>query len=128
GVRGAPRERPAGHPRQLGRRGGAAAAARELDSGARPPAGAHLLDAATRLAEAHRTHVGREDEIFATAHEALTAEDDAEIVAEMEMRRDRGGGGGGGGRGGGGGGGGRGGGGGGGGGGCGPGRERPSAG
>src|SRR5512140_337769 len=67
----------------------AAAAARELDDESRPSAGKTLLDAATKLAEAHRAHVRREDEIFAGAHEALTAEDDAEIVAEMETRRGR---------------------------------------
>src|ERR1043166_6019595 len=95
------------HPTQIAMQAEVAAAARDLDGEARPAAGKTLLDAATRLAEAHRAHVGREDEIFAKAHEALTAEDDAEIVAEMEMRRGReddgrgrreGGGGGGGGR------------------------------
>jgi hemerythrin-like domain-containing protein len=97
------------HPTQIAMQADVASAARDLDDDARPNAGKTLLDAATKLAEAHRTHVAREDEIFAAAHEALTAEDDAEIVAEMETRRgredDRGGrGGGGGGRGGGGGG------------------------
>jgi len=99
------------HPAQIAMHAEVAAAAHDLDGDARPNAGKTLLDAANRLAEAHHAHVVREDEIFATAHEALTAEDDAEIVAEMEMRRGRedggggrGGGGGGGGRGGGGGG------------------------
>lgn len=86
------------HPTQIAMHAEVAAAARDLDDDARPAAGKTLLDAATRLAEAHRAHVGREDEIFAAAQEALTAEDDAEIVAEMETRRDREGGGGGGGR------------------------------
>src|SRR5215470_11446527 len=96
------------HPAQIAMQAEVAAAARDLDDEARPAAGKTLLDAATRLAEAHRAHVGREDEVFAAAQEALTAEDDAEIVAEMETRRGRddngghrhgaGGGGGGGGR------------------------------
>lgn len=77
------------HPAQIAMHAEVAAAARDLDGDARPAAGKALLDAAIRLAEAHRAHVGREDEIFAAAHEALTAEDDAEIVAEMEMRRGR---------------------------------------
>jgi hemerythrin-like domain-containing protein len=102
------------HPLQIALQAEVASAAHELDGEARPTAGKVLLDAATKLAEAHRAHVGREDALFANAHEALTAEDDAEIVAEMETRRGRddnghrrgGGGGGGGGRGGGGGGGG----------------------
>ncbi len=104
------------HPTQIQMQGAVAAAAREMvDGEARPNAGKVLLDAATRLAEAHVTHVGREDAIFQIAQSALTAEDDTEIVAEMETRRDRefdehdrggGGGRGGGGRGGGGGGGG----------------------
>jgi hemerythrin-like domain-containing protein len=97
------------HPLQIAMQAQVASAARDLDGDSRPNAGKVLLDAATRLAEAHRAHVGREDELFATAQEALTAEDDAEIVAEMETRRGRddnghrhgGGGGGGGGRGGG---------------------------
>ena len=99
------------HPVQIAMQAEVASAARDLDGDSRPNAGKVLLDAATRLAEVHRAHVGREDEVFAAAQEALTAEDDAEIVAEMETRRDRddngghrhggGGGGGGGGRGGG---------------------------
>jgi len=99
------------HPPQIKLQAAVAAAARELDGEARPAQGKQLLDAATRLADAHRAHVEREDKLFRVAHEALTAEDDAEIVSEMETRRDRdngaggGGGGGGGGVGGGGGGG-----------------------
>ena len=77
------------HPTQITLQAEVASAAHELDSEARPSAGKSLLDAATKLAEVHHAHVGREDEIFATAHEALTAQDDREIVAEMEMRRDR---------------------------------------
>lgn len=77
------------HPAQIAMHAEVAAAAHDLDGDARPNAGKTLLDAANRLAEAHHAHVVREDEIFATAHEALTAEDDAEIVAEMEMRRVR---------------------------------------
>jgi hemerythrin-like domain-containing protein len=77
------------HPTQITLQAEVASAAHELDGQARPSAGKTLLDAATKLAEVHHAHVGREDEIFATAHEALTDEDDREIVAEMEMRRDR---------------------------------------
>ena len=77
------------HPTQITLQAEVASAAHELDSRARPSAGKSLLAAATRLAEVHHAHVGREDEIFAIAHEALTAQDDREIVAEMEMRRDR---------------------------------------
>ncbi|MGE3548014.1 MAG: hemerythrin domain-containing protein, partial [Kofleriaceae bacterium] len=76
------------HPTQVELQSKVAAAARELGE-ARPAAGKALLDAATALAEAHVSHVGREDAIFRSAHELLTAEDDAEIVAEMETRRDR---------------------------------------
>ena len=77
------------HPTQITLQAEVASAAHVLDGRARPSAGKTLLDAAARLAEVHRAHVGREDEIFATAHEALTAQDDREIIAEMEMRRDR---------------------------------------
>jgi hemerythrin-like domain-containing protein len=77
------------HPTQIAMQAEVAEAARGLDGEARPSAGKTLLDAAARLAEAHRAHVSREDEIFAAAHEALTAEDDDEIVAEMETRRER---------------------------------------
>ena len=98
------------HPTQIAMQGEIAAAAKELDSGARPNVGKALLDAANRLADAHRAHVVREDELFKLAHEALTGQDDVEIITEMETRRDRddegggrrgggGGGGGGGGRG-----------------------------
>src|SRR6185295_18763756 len=44
------------HPPQIELQGHIAAAARELDGEARPAAGKTLLDAATRLAEAHRSH------------------------------------------------------------------------
>ena len=95
------------HPIQIALQTEIAAAAQQLDGEARPSAGMALLDAATRLADAHRAHVTREDEIFKVAQDALTDADDLDIVAEMETRRDRdgvgrghgGGGGGGGGRG-----------------------------
>ena len=77
------------HPAQIEMQAAVAAAAKELDGEARPSAGKTLLDAATKLAEMHSEHVGREDAIFKIAQEALTAEDDAEIVAEMGTRRDR---------------------------------------
>jgi len=105
------------HPTQVELQARVATAVAALDGGTRPSAGKELLDAAVALAEAHTVHVGREDALFQIAQAALTAEDDAEISAEMETRRDRedgggrrrgGGGGGGGGGDGGGGGGGRG--------------------
>jgi hemerythrin-like domain-containing protein len=111
------------HPAQIALQNAVAEHARQLDDESRPGAGKALLEVAEKLAEQHRAHVEREDEIFRSAHEALTEEDDTDIVAEMETRRDRdsedsgrirtgggggGGGGGGRGRGGGGGGGGRG--------------------
>jgi len=77
------------HPPQIELQQAVAAVARELDGESRPAQGKQLLDAATRLADAHRAHVAREDQLFRAAYEALTAEDDAEIVAEMETRRDR---------------------------------------
>ncbi|HUJ59290.1 MAG TPA: hypothetical protein VLX92_12380, partial [Kofleriaceae bacterium] len=52
-------------------------------------AGKQLLELAEKLADQHAQHVAREDVIFQGANGALTAEDDAEIVAEMETRRDR---------------------------------------
>jgi hemerythrin-like domain-containing protein len=102
------------HPPQIALQNAVAEAARQLDGNSIQGAGKSLLEVAERLAEQHRGHVDREDKLFASAKDALTAEDDAEITAEMETRRDRddesgvrgGGGGGGGGRGGGGGGGG----------------------
>ncbi|MCW5805094.1 MAG: hemerythrin domain-containing protein, partial [Deltaproteobacteria bacterium] len=77
------------HPAQVELQSSVAAAVRDLDGSPRPAAGKALLDAATRLADAHRSHVAREDELFTIAREALTQEDDAEIVAEMETRRDQ---------------------------------------
>jgi len=77
------------HPTQITMQAEVAAAARELDDEARPSAGKTLLDAATKLAEVHHAHVGREDEILADADQALTAQDDREIVSEMETRRGR---------------------------------------
>src|ERR1043165_2845994 len=77
------------HPAQIELQGMVAAAARQLDEGSRPGPGKALLDAAMRLARAPTAHVGREDALFLIAQDALTAEDDAEIVAEMETRRDR---------------------------------------
>ncbi|MBA3542342.1 MAG: hemerythrin domain-containing protein, partial [Deltaproteobacteria bacterium] len=82
------------HPTQIAMQGEIATAARELASDPRPGVGKMLLDAANVLAEAHHSHVRREDQLFALAADALTPQDDAEIVAEMETRRDRDGGGG----------------------------------
>lgn len=75
------------HPTQIAIQAELAAAVRALDGAARPSAGKALLDAATKLAEAHHAHAAREDAIFEGAHAALTAQDDREIIAEMEMRR-----------------------------------------
>lgn len=102
------------HPAQIALQNAIASAAKQLDGEARQGAGKQLLEIAERLAEQHHAHVQKEDELFRAASEALTAEDDREIVTEMETRRDRDSENGGGGRGRGGGGGGRGGGGGGG--------------
>jgi hemerythrin-like domain-containing protein len=94
------------HPAQIALQNAVAECARQLtDAETRPGVGKALLEVAERLAEQHRSHVAKEDEIFSSAESALTAQDDADIAAEMETRRDRdsedggGGGGGGGGRG-----------------------------
>jgi hemerythrin-like domain-containing protein len=67
----------------------ATAAHAVTNGGLRPSSGKELLDAAMALADAHSSHVGREDTVLAFAQGALTADDDAVIVAEMETRRDR---------------------------------------
>ena len=80
------------HPPQIALQHALADTAKQLDGGeasARPNVGKQLLEIAEQLEAQHRAHVTREDELFKTAQEALTAEDDAEIVAEMETRRDR---------------------------------------
>ncbi len=77
------------HPAQIALQNAVAEHAKQLDDESRPGAGKALLEVAERLAEQHRMHVQREDEIFASAHEALTEQDDADIVSEMETRRDR---------------------------------------
>ncbi len=77
------------HPAQIALQNAVAECVKQLDGESRPGAGKALLEVAERLAEQHRMHVEREDEIFRGAHEALTAQDDADIVAEMETRRDR---------------------------------------
>lgn len=80
------------HPYQIQLQGLVAAAARALtssDHAARPIVGKTLLDAATRLADAHHAHVTAEDTLFAAAQLSFTSEDDTEILAEMATRRDR---------------------------------------
>jgi hypothetical protein len=77
------------HPGQIELQALIAAAADELDTQARPAAGMALLDVATRLADLHRSHVAREDALFAEAGKELTAQDDLDIQTEMETRRDR---------------------------------------
>jgi hemerythrin-like domain-containing protein len=77
------------HPSQVALQAQIGELAAKLDGDSRQGAGKSLLEVAERLEAAHRTHVAREDHVFALATEALTAEDDAEIVAEMETRRDR---------------------------------------
>jgi hemerythrin-like domain-containing protein len=96
------------HPAQIALQNAIAEAARNLDGDTRMAAGKALLELAESLASQHRRHVEREDALFKDAHAALTEQDDADILAEMETRRDRdgdgtkraggGGGGGGGGR------------------------------
>jgi hemerythrin-like domain-containing protein len=77
------------HPVQVALQNAVAECVKQLDDESRPGAGKALLEIAEKLAEQHRKHVEREDEIFRGAHEALTAQDDTDIVAEMETRRDR---------------------------------------
>src|SRR5262245_25802804 len=77
------------HPAQIALQNAVAEAAKQLDGETRPGTGKALLELAERLADQHRQHVAKEDEIFRSAHEALTAQDDVDIVAEMETRRDR---------------------------------------
>ncbi|CAN5911407.1 hypothetical protein BH11MYX2_BH11MYX2_31890 [soil metagenome] len=77
------------HPGQIELQALIAAAADELDTQARPAAGMALLDVATRLSALHRSHVAREDALFAEAGRELTAQDDLDIQTEMETRRDR---------------------------------------
>jgi hemerythrin-like domain-containing protein len=77
------------HPSQVELQTKIGELAAQLDGDSRQGAGKSLLEVAEQLANAHRTHVAREDHVFTLAGEALTAEDDAEIVAEMETRRDR---------------------------------------
>jgi hypothetical protein len=77
------------HPTQITLQNALAVSADQLDGESRPGAGKQLLELAERLAAQHKAHVKREDELFAAAQEALTAEDDAEITSEMAMRRDR---------------------------------------
>jgi hypothetical protein len=81
------------HPTQIEMHGAVIGAAAQFDSRGRSasPAGAGkaLLEAAERLASAHHAHISREEAVVGGAREALTPEDDAEIVAEMVTRRDR---------------------------------------
>lgn len=77
------------HPTQVDLQHQIGELAAQLDGDSRPGAGKSLLEVAESLADAHRTHVAREDHVFTIARGALTAEDDAEIVAEMTTRRDR---------------------------------------
>ena len=82
------------HPAQIALQNAIADAAKQLDGGeARQNAGKLILEIAEKLEAQHRAHVQREDELFRTAQEALTEEDDREIVSEMEHRRGREGGG-----------------------------------
>ncbi len=77
------------HPTQVALQNAVAEHVKQLDDESRPGAGKALLEVAEKLAEQHRSHVAREDEIFRDAHVALTEQDDSDIVAEMETRRDR---------------------------------------
>jgi hemerythrin-like domain-containing protein len=77
------------HPSQVALQDQIGELAAKLDGDSRQGAGKSLLEVAERLEAAHRTHVAREDHVFSLASEALTPEDDAGIVAEMETRRDR---------------------------------------
>ena len=77
------------HPAQIALQNAVAECVKQLDDDSRLGAGKALLELAEKLADLHRQHVEREDEIFRDAHAALTEEDDADIVVEMETRRDR---------------------------------------
>lgn len=77
------------HPAQIAVHHAIAEAARGLTGSSLQGAGKRVLELAERLAELHHSHVAREDRLFELAHDALTVEDDAEIVTEMETRRDR---------------------------------------
>ncbi|MEO8842635.1 MAG: hemerythrin domain-containing protein [Kofleriaceae bacterium] len=77
------------HPSQVALQNQIGELAAKLDGDSRQGAGKSLLEVAERLEVAHRTHVAREDHLFSLAAEALTADDDAGIIAEMETRRDR---------------------------------------
>lgn len=77
------------HPAQIALQNAIAEAAAGLSGSSQQSAGKRVLELAERLAELHRAHVAREDQLFETAQDALTSEDDAEIVFEMETRRDR---------------------------------------
>ena len=77
------------HPSQVALQDQIGELAAKLDGDSRQGAGKSLLEVAERLVDAHRTHVAREDHVFTLAAEALTTEDDAGIIAEMETRRDR---------------------------------------
>ncbi|MFT3691775.1 MAG: hemerythrin domain-containing protein [Kofleriaceae bacterium] len=77
------------HPSQVRIQEQIADLASALDGDSRQGAGKDLLQLAEQLEKAHRAHVAREDHVFSLAETALTAEDDAEIVAEMTTRRER---------------------------------------
>ena len=77
------------HPQQVELQDRIGEIAASLDGESRQGFGKALLEAAEQLANAHRTHVAREDHVFVLARDALTVEDDAGILAEMETRRDR---------------------------------------
>jgi len=77
------------HPGQIALQNAIAEAAQGLAGTSQQSAGKRVLELAERLAELHRAHVDKEDRLFESARDALTTEDDAEIVIEMETRRDR---------------------------------------
>ncbi|HEY4244263.1 MAG TPA: hemerythrin domain-containing protein [Kofleriaceae bacterium] len=77
------------HHAQVQLQADVSAAARGLGSSSRPGAGKYLLEAVGTLADAHAAHVATEDALLTAAASAFTAEDDREILAEMETRRDR---------------------------------------
>jgi len=79
----------AGHPTQVRLQAQIGELAAALDGESRQGAHKELLEAATQLAAAHNTRAARLDHVFTIAKGALTAQDDADIVAEMEKRRDR---------------------------------------
>ena len=77
------------HAPQIAMQTALADAAKALDGGSRPGAGKVLLELAEKFGAQQRAHDQQEETLLADAGGALTAEDDAEIAAEMATREQR---------------------------------------